>query len=284
MRLLRFASLVSAAIIGLSAAPSPARVLNWSGYNWDVRDAAGAGPGPNNYSDSTSNLYVDAAGLLHLKIIKLGSQWYCASISAQNSLGYGTYAFQLNSNTENLDKNVVAGLFTYASDTQEIDVELSRWGVAGNQDAQFAVQPTATSGNLRRFNLSQQGDYTTHLFDWEKSSITFQSIYGHYDSSPPGTAIQNWTYTGKNIPAAGSEKPYINLWLYQGNAQQRANAGTDSELVYIYAIDDNTCARAGIGRPASARRLAIAAFPKALKPCPRPAASPHRLIPEPVHA
>ena len=228
MPLLRYACLIPTAAICLNAAPAHARVLNWSGYNWDVRDAAAAGPGPNNFSDSTSNVFVDSAGLLHLKIIKQGSQWYCASISAQNSLGYGSYKFQLDSNTENLDKNVVAGLFTYASDTQEIDVELSRWGVAGNQSAQFAVQPSDKAGNLRRFNLNMNGDYSTHVFDWKPSAIAFQSIYGHYDSSPPGTAIQSWTYTGKNIPTAGSEKPFINLWLNQGNAPSN---GLTQELI-----------------------------------------------------
>jgi hypothetical protein len=44
--------------------------ISWSGYEWTVRSSDGAaqGPGPNIFSDSRDNVFVDSKGDLHLRI------------------------------------------------------------------------------------------------------------------------------------------------------------------------------------------------------------------------
>ena len=194
------------------------RTIQWSGLTWDVKNGNGLGPGPNNWSDSTDSVWVDAQGNLHLKVRRHRGKWYSAEVISQNSLGYGDYEFRIESNTENYDKNVVAGFFTYASDTEEVDIELTKFGDANNTNAHYTVQPYFNPGNTTGFDLGLTGDFSTHSFDWTANQIDFESLHGHHSSPPtPGHVINQWSYTGADIPSEGSEKVHINLWLFQGN-------------------------------------------------------------------
>ena len=188
--------------------------ITWSGYTWKVKGGVG-GPGPNNWNDSSSNIWVDGQGNLHLNIIKIGNKWYCSEITLLQSLGYGEYTFEVSTNVENLDKNIVFGLFTYETDSKEIDIEFSRWGNSAMVDGWFTVQPPPYNTlNQNSFALNLSGDYSTHKFIWNSSEIYFQSYYGHGLVN----LINQWSYKGANNPPAGKEKLHLNLWLFNGNA------------------------------------------------------------------
>ena len=205
------------------------RTIRFAGLTWNVRDGRG-GPGPNQWSASTQSVWIDDQGQLHLKIRHVDGVWQCAEIWTQESLGYGEYVFQLASNVEIYDRNVVAGLFTYLDDTHEIDIEFSRWGVVSDPAAQYVIQPGSRPGNLHRFNLGLTGDYSTHSFNWREGSVFFQSFHGHGEGGhPPARSqlIQEWLCKSRDIPKAGGEKLHINLWMYNGKAP------TDSKEVEL---------------------------------------------------
>jgi len=188
--------------------------INWSGYTWKVKGGVG-GPGPNNWNASSSNIWVDVQGNLHLKIIKIGDKWYCSEITLLQSLGYGEYTFEISTNVENLDKNIVFGLFTYETDSKEIDIEFSRWGNSAKVDGWFTVQPPPyTTLNQNSYALNLEGDYSSHQFKWSSSQIDFKSYHGHGLDN----LINQWSYKGVNNPPAGKEKIHLNLWLFQGTA------------------------------------------------------------------
>src|SRR4051812_19512341 len=139
-------TLVSALLCLLAVTPTQAAatVLAFSGYSWVVKASSGkVGPGPNYFSSSANNVWVDNLGRLHLRITKQGSRWFCAEVVSQASFGYGTYRWYLDSPVDNLDPNVVLGLFTWSDlpdyANREIDIEFSRWGAARNLNAQFVV-------------------------------------------------------------------------------------------------------------------------------------------------
>ena len=132
----------------MSPAPYPGpRWLSFSGYDWWVKTSAGqVGPGPNYFSDSTNNVWLDGQGQLHLRITNRSNQWQCAELVSARTFGYGSYRFQLASPADNLNPNAVLGLFTWSDDPayadREIDIECSRWGNAADpNNAQFVVQP-----------------------------------------------------------------------------------------------------------------------------------------------
>ncbi len=203
--------------------------ISFAGINWYVRSGTG-GPGPNNWSDSPSSVWVDGDGRLHLKIRKVNNEWQCAEIYAQQSFGYGEYTFYVASNVENYDKNIVVGLFTYENDSREIDIEFSRWGNSSNVAGWYTVQPPPyNSSNQQSFALNLSGDYSTHKFIWSSSNIFFQSYHGHYPNLPNSSyLIKQWTYSGSNNPPVGNERLHINFWLLNGTPPTNQQ---DAELI-----------------------------------------------------
>ncbi|NDV61907.1 glycoside hydrolase family 16 protein [Puniceicoccales bacterium CK1056] len=198
--------------------------FHFSGYDWDVKTSGGFlfGPGPNVFSDDLENVWVDAEGKLHLRITYRDGQWRCAEVISNDSFGYGTYRFYVDSPVDALDPNVVLGLFTWSDDPaysyREIDVEITRWGDAQDPtNAQFVVQPWNNPGNLVRYTIPQGSAPTTHSFDWQADQIAFASHDGAYAPPPDVTPLlTQWTYTGPDIPVPGDEQVRINLWLVSG--------------------------------------------------------------------
>lgn len=207
--------------------PEPTeRIISFSGYEWVVRNSgiAEQGPGPNLFSDSKENVWVDNQGRLHLKIIEKGGSWYCSGITLKHSLSYGKYVFYLASDVSLLDQHVVGGLFTYMNDQQEIDIEFSRWSDPENQDGQFAVQPSAEPENKERFDLDRIGEQSTHVINWQAKSINFISRRGHGLQVDDSNLIHQWNYTGDDIPPDNEERLKINLWLFRGQAPSDGQA------------------------------------------------------------
>ena len=203
--------------------PGP-RWLNFSGYDWWVKTSAGlVGPGPNYFSDSTNNVWLDAQGQLHLRITNRSNHWQCAELISARTFGYGSYRFQLASPADNLNANAVLGLFTWSDDPayayREIDIECSRWGNAADpRNAQYVVQPYDTSGHLARITVPAGQTNSTLLFTWETNRVTFQSQRGSFSPNPsPANVISNWTYT-LAVPPTGDENIRLNLWLPGGTA------------------------------------------------------------------
>ena len=194
------------------------RIINFSGYEWVVRTSGDGkqGPGPNYFSDSKDNVWVDEDGRLHLKIVQKGGLWYCSGITLRRSYGYNKYVFYVANRVDQLDPNVVGGLFTYKNDEEEIDIEFSRWSDPEKLDSQFAVQPSYITGNKVRYDLELNSDQSTHFFNWQPDRIEFGSFRGFSLEPETEDVINTWTYTGENIPPDSDERLKLNLWLFRG--------------------------------------------------------------------
>jgi hypothetical protein len=196
------------------------RTIQFSGYTWQVKSSTDAvGPGPNRFSDSAANVWVDGLGRLHLKLTRSNGRWHCAEAVNTQSLGFGRYAFELDSRVDALDPNAVLGLFTWSDDPaythREIDIELSRWGSGADEtNGQYVVQPYDGSGNLQR--ITQRAVSSSTLsFDWQPDAVTFAA-----SSAAPSA----WTYSGPDVPQPGSEHVRMNLWLYRGMPPANGNS------------------------------------------------------------
>lgn len=203
--------------------PDPAvRTLTFSGRTWTVkRSEALVGPGPNYFSDRPEDVWVDAQGRLHLRITERDGRWVCTEIVTTEALGLGTYSFALASRVDQLDPNVVLGLFTWdgaapAHNYREIDIEFSRWGEVASANAQYVVQPWDHAGNRERFALTLDDAGSTHHFTWRAAEVLFASYRGLTLPPDPGAPLATWSYTGADIPPAGAENARINLWLMDG--------------------------------------------------------------------
>jgi hypothetical protein len=187
------------------------REIKWSGHIWGVKSGI-EGPGPNNYSDSKENVYVDDKENLHLKIIYKNDVWHCCELYTTEKFGYGTYIFDVQA-LQNIADNVVLGMFVYQSDDEEIDIEIGKWGTLDGHNAGFAVQPVGTnkmydSSNNYRFDLRTDNSFTNRFY-WSKNEIYFKS--------ESGTQTVEWKYPSKYIPETYNERVHLNLWLVKGN-------------------------------------------------------------------
>lgn len=207
-------------------ATAPARWIQFSGYDWWVKTSSGSrvGPGPNLFSDSTNNVWVDSAGRLHLRITGNGNTWQCAELVSNASFGHGTYRFYLDTPVDNFDPNVVVGLFTWKTGDpayyyREIDIEFSKWGNArSGYNADYAVQPYTTPGQSIDFYIPAGLTKTTHSFLWAPGFVTARSVIGDSATpSNPSQVIREHTFRN-GIPPAGGENVRMNLWLFQGRA------------------------------------------------------------------
>ena len=197
--------------------------LQFAGYEWAIKAGDSLGPGPNYFSSNNDNVWVDNQGRLHLKITQQDGKWYCAEVYLMQSLGYGTYNFQVSSRVDLLDKNVVGSPFIYRDHSLETDVEFSRWSIEDGPNAQFVVQPYYNPGNREQFSMSLSNDASTHIIKWKPEAVFFKSAQGHYLNPPAGQVIHQWEYTGGDVPSESDELVHINLWLFNGQAPSDGN-------------------------------------------------------------
>jgi hypothetical protein len=175
----------------------------FSGYQWEVRSWNGA-PGPNHWSQD--NVWIED-GNLHLKISRDSNGiWRCAELHTINSFGDGTYEFKIAGPIDQLDKNVVLGLFQYPRNktdgTHEIDIEISRWGWNNPHNLIYVVYDSNTpfQKQKKEFNFSVTNDYTIHRFTRRGSQVEFSS------------GEHSWIVNN----ASTIDMPvHINLWLYE---------------------------------------------------------------------
>jgi hypothetical protein len=216
----------------------PPRRLSFAGRDWTVKCGAPLGPGPNPFAQSEDHVWVDGSGL-HLTVMDYRTLWWSSEVILDESLGYGTYVFTIETRPDALDDRMVLGLFTWDPDApqhayREIDFEFNpalenSLGCACLPgDGQYAVQPVdpstcpvTCSQNLRRFDMAYDGssDTTTHVMTWSAQGIEFTSYTGPFRPFvAPEEVIAKWTYTGPDNPPPGAEQVHANLWLVGGMA------------------------------------------------------------------
>lgn len=224
------ADLASLAVARLTIPrPNPVqREIQFSGETWLVKSTpAPAGPGPNYFSDSTDNVFVDNIGRLHLKITKRGNTWYAAEVISKRPAGYGPYSVKVDS-LPVFDPNIVFGAFTWADgDVQQREIDLLEIGKFGRpasdpSNAQNVVQPWNVAGNLNRFTLPPLAPQT-HTMSYSAEQVSFRSA----DSG--GATLSQWLY-GRRPPVPGSEPVHfrLNFWLFGGAPP---SDGAEAEII-----------------------------------------------------
>jgi len=204
---------------------TPTRTLSFSGYTWTITDSGTGtqGPGPNHWS--SSNAYLDANGYLHLELTKNTSTrtWQCSQVVLNQSLGYGTYQWQVEGRIDQLDPNVVFAMFNYSGNDgyDEMDIEYSKWGNAKNKtNLDFNLYP-ATGSNQTNMettaSVTLTGTYTTHRIIRSGNEVDFQSLAGFQDDNTNLYAAKSF-YNPPTSISTLNMPVYMNLWLYQGKA------------------------------------------------------------------
>jgi hypothetical protein len=205
--------------------------LSFSGRTWRVKGPGYYGPGPNNFTNSSNSVWVDAEDQLHLTVKNYGGTWYSTEVALVEPLGYGDYIFTTVGRLDLLDPNVVFGLFTWQygpcydesylwwGPYNEFDIEFSRWGNAGSSNnAQFVAQPWDWSGNISGFYATfSESEITSHAIRWLHDRVEARSWRGGPNDEAPENMIHTWTYTGPHVPRPEQPRVHLNLWKCCGD-------------------------------------------------------------------
>ncbi len=204
-----------------------ANTISFSGYNWKIKHSPTQkiGPGPNYWAKQ--NVWVDAQGHLHLRLIKYQNKWYCSEVQSVDSFGMGTWQWKIEGRVDLLDKNVVFGLFNYSGNDgfDEMDIEFARWGNASNANLNYTVWPALAGNSNFSFtqNFSLSGIYTTHRFTRTNNVVVFKSMYGFYNDDTNLFATATCTSPPKSI-SLKKMPAFINLWMFQGKVPANAES------------------------------------------------------------
>lgn len=222
LRLFRQATLVAiGALLQLTCSSvACATTISWSGYNWVVKSGTGMGPGPNNWSEA--NVSPDQAGGLDMRISNPGGAWQCAEITSTQPFGFGTFQFWVDGPVDQLDKNIVLGLFQYggADGINEQDIEFSQFGAAQRPHGNFTVYPASPGPRetTQQFSFDLQGKTaTTGRYAWQSTGTAFVLLDGFHDDDLG--QIHSWSFTPGDYQHLVPQTPmavHINLWLFRG--------------------------------------------------------------------
>jgi hypothetical protein len=201
---------------------TPVKKLNFSGYEWVIRQAPGNPAGTRNLYDA-ANAWVDASGFLHLRIANHAAGWTSAEVYLPRSLGYGSYHFVVR-DVAHLEPPVVLTISTWdgTAPYREMDVEISRWGEVSGKNTQYVVQPYYVPANVVRF-LSPPGRLT-YSFDWEPGRVAFRTVRGT-ESAGKQEPLAGHVFTS-GVPSPGSEAVHLNLFVFD-NRRVRLQHGVE---------------------------------------------------------
>jgi hypothetical protein len=192
--------------------PRPSKTLQFSGYQWKIRENSIAPAGSENFYDP-ANAWTDEGGQLHLRIVKHGERWIGSEIQLSRSLGYGSYRFVV-ADVSRLEPAAVFALFTWDEDgpTREMDIEISRWGEPADKNAQYVIQPYIVPANTVRFTAPE--GTLTYTIDWQPGKVTFKTIRGSSSETKLNLVAEHVFTSG--VPAPGNERIHLNLYNFEG--------------------------------------------------------------------
>ncbi len=204
------------------APPSPAKTLQFSGYQWEIREVPGAIGGSKNAYDP-ANAWTDDRGFLHLVISKQAGHWICAEVKLSRSLGYGSYRFVVQ-DVAHLEPAAVFGLSTWdnSGPPREMDIEVSHWGEPTDKNAQYVIQPYVVPANTVRFNAPT--GTLTYWMDWQPGRAEFTTVRGS-SSKMEGDKVSGHVFTS-GVPSAGNEAIHMILYVFE-NRNAPMQRGTE---------------------------------------------------------
>ena len=209
-------------ILASALLPHKAWALDFSGFQWDIKDGNDSrlGPGPNRFRKE--NVFVDSEGRLHLLIRRdADGVWSCSEIIMRQNIGYGQYTMLLDTPVDSFHPQSVLGFFTWSvrRPNNEMDIEIARFRGVDGPNLFFSVQP-----NTLDFRISGSAwDQSEHTFVWSPGVVTFESIArgrGGSNVKPITGSIR------KGVPRpTATTVPRPNFWLRGGVPPQGASNG-----------------------------------------------------------
>jgi hypothetical protein len=204
------------------------RVIRFAGHKWSVKNGLNLPPRNNNWSDDPRSVWIDVDGKLHLKIRQQEGVWYSAQVTAFDYASHGSYHFYVETPVADLGDSAVLGLFLYADDQNEIDIEFRQRENERFDNGSYVIQPYIQDGHRETFQLDWEGQ-TVHEIVWQPDFVNFRSLRG--DDPDSGQLLYEWRFDqGRSIPPENRNlRVQMNLWML--------NAATHADEIEVVIAD-----------------------------------------------
>jgi hypothetical protein len=191
----------------LLPAVADARKIRWAGTTWKVRHTYGpSNPGGNTFANGKRSAWVDKKRRLVLRIDKGRAVEVVGSHQS-----YGTFTWSVDSNLRNIDRWRVVGLFVWAPNGNEQDIEFARWGVPNTPPGWVVAWTRHKRTGFANFSISRHIPY--------KVSLTWTPAFTRYTMiDARGKTLVDATYP-QLYPITPSSKPFqprMSNWLWPG--------------------------------------------------------------------
>lgn len=201
--------------------------LRWMNRDWLITDGGMAGI----VKGDPANVSVDHNGYLHLRIVNRNGTYTAAELFSAESLGFGTYQWQVQGAIDKMDKSTVLGLFNYGARAgigvdaeNEIDIEFSQWNnTCHDCNADFTFYPATNNKILGpmedNFTYYPNGStLTTARFEWTSTRIVGIIMSGLQPIGTTANILQTLTYAPPDYTARIPRVPLpvaMNLWCFR---------------------------------------------------------------------
>jgi len=201
--------------------------LTWKGISWWIDDTSRL---------DSRNGYVDDAGNLHM-LLKITDGVYKGFKLEGPQIRHGRLTWVAQSTSLNFPFGSTVGLFTYYSDSSEIDIEIHQW-YATEPRLNFCNQPASIDDYPQNVHQAVTNDSKwltatgiTYVIEWTPSYIYYSA------TASDGTIIEDWTYT---IVASIPQVNHTVCIDFMPRAGSTGPAGTDTyELILSdYSYND----------------------------------------------
>lgn len=193
--------------------PHPA-ILQFSGYQWEIRKSAGETAGTMNFYEE-ANASTDASGFLHLRIAGQVGRWTSAEVKLSRSLGYGSYRFVVR----DISHLEPAAVFI-CGPPSEMDVEISRWGEPQDKNAQYVIQPYVVPANTVRF--AAPAGMLTHWMDWQAGRVAFKTVRGT-SAIVSSDLVAEHVFTS-GVASPGNDRIQLRLYVFDNKSHPLQHA------------------------------------------------------------
>jgi hypothetical protein len=197
-----------------SDAPSPGKIMRFSGFDWQVRTIPGDYGGKTN-KYSPENVFLDGSGALHMLLTRNDGGWVCSELQSVRSLGYGDYRLDVE-DVGHLEPAVMFSTFTLIErptdgDHRAMDIHITRRGEPSNKNAEFIVQPSFVPANFYYLDVPS-GPLALQL-KWSPDRAEFSVARARVSDE---RIIDSWVFS-TGVPKPDGAQLNINLCRY-GNA------------------------------------------------------------------
>ncbi len=197
------------------------KTIIFGGYQWEIRQGFGEPGGtPNKYDPA--NVWLGKDGRLHLRIAGSLGHWTSAEVTLKRSPGYGSYRLALR----DVSKMDLAAVFTMSvvgdGPSNQMDIEVSKWGETFTRNGQFVIQPYYIPANTVQFAIAPGP--VTFLMRWNPGRAEFHAIRG-ITSNWESNAIRKHVFTS-GVLSPRNESVRMSLYVF-GNKSNPLRLGTE---------------------------------------------------------